>query len=112
MDLELQNILKEKKLNSLTSSHNCNSSGGLPVGSLSGSLLPILEKGINESLKNYNFRKRQAWLDHIKSSDSSTLLVIEQLTPENIERIKQRVNLCGEIKSPVYQWCGCGYRKG
>jgi len=81
----------------------------LPVSSLAS---PHIQRGSLESLRNYNFRLRQAWLDQIKLTDSDTLLVLEQLTPHEIQRIYQRVNLCGLIKSPVYQWCDCGVRRG
>ena len=108
--LKQQDILQPQNLRKSSSSNNSFKGGA--SSSVVKSSLPILERGLHESVKNYNFRKRQAWLDHVKSASSDTLLVLEQLTPNDIKRIYQRVNLCGLIKSPVYQWCGCGYRRG
>ncbi|GAI68016.1 unnamed protein product [marine sediment metagenome] len=64
-------ILKEKKLNSHTSSCNCNACGGLPVVSLSGSLLPNPSSIISQSLQSKSKEITENFLNSFKSPETS-----------------------------------------
>ncbi|GAH90277.1 unnamed protein product [marine sediment metagenome] len=72
----------------------------------------ILQRGPRESLLEFSKREFKSRQIYWESLENPALLVLEQLTPDDIQRIKQRVDLCGLIKSPVYQWCDCGFRRG
>ncbi|MBA7538973.1 hypothetical protein ES705_31251 [subsurface metagenome] len=81
------------------------------------SLLPYshnseLTRAPAESLKNYRFRLKLAKEESQELTNSSTLLVSSTDNSPDFQKIKERVELCGKISSPVYQMCNCGWRKG
>ncbi|KKK70543.1 hypothetical protein LCGC14_2922930, partial [marine sediment metagenome] len=59
-------------------------------------------------------KSKPASASSINSSltDSPTLLVTTTDNSPDIPRLKQRVAMCGNIASPVYQFCNCGFRRG